>query len=99
MKIYAVLNGNNICTGISQLSGEVIQADMIEISSPDMSYMWKKYEGGVWSAETFEPVTTAPINDFDQLKLDNEQLKANSVDTNQMLSDFMDYVTPLLPQE
>lgn len=56
MKFYAQLNENKICTGISQLSGEVIQTNMIEISTHDNSYLWKKYENGVWSTGTFEPV-------------------------------------------
>lgn len=56
MKFYAQLNENSICIGISQLSGEVIQDDMIEISTNDDSYMWKKYENGVWSDGTFEPI-------------------------------------------
>ncbi|MCB2309046.1 hypothetical protein LGL08_20290 [Clostridium estertheticum] len=68
MKIYAVLNKNKICTGISQLSGEVIQADMIEITTTDMKYMWKKFENSVWSTGTFEPVSTAPIDEFTQYK-------------------------------
>lgn len=56
MKYYAQLNENKICTGISQLSGEVKQENMIEIPSADKSYLWKKFENGVWSEGTFEPV-------------------------------------------
>ncbi|MBC3901423.1 hypothetical protein GH811_17625 [Acetobacterium malicum] len=75
MKIYAQLNENKICTGISQLSGEVIQADMIEIPSADNSYLWKKYENGVWSTGTFEPQSTAPITEFEALKVENVALR------------------------
>lgn len=66
MKFYAQLNENNICIGISQLSGEVIQKNLIEITSNDSDYLWKKYENGNWSAGKFEPVpepvTPEPTN-------------------------------------
>lgn len=68
MKFYAQLNENKICIGISQLSGEVIQDNMIELPSFDSSYMWKKYDNSSWSTGTFEPVSTAPIDEFTQLK-------------------------------
>lgn len=64
MRYYAQLNENKICVGISQLSGEVIQDDMIEIPTADRSFLWKKHENGAWSAETFEstpePTGTEP---------------------------------------
>lgn len=72
MKFYATLNENKICTGISQLSGEVIQNDMVEITSADATYMWKKFELGTWSVGTFEPISTAPISEFEALKTDIE---------------------------
>lgn len=75
MKFYAQLNENNICIGISQLSGEVIQDNMIEIPAADNSYLWKKYENGVWSAGTFEPQSTAPITEFEALKAENVALR------------------------
>lgn len=66
MKFYAQLNENDICIGISQLSGEVIQTNMIEIPSNDSDYLWRKYENGKWSAGKFEPVpepvTPEPTN-------------------------------------
>lgn len=68
MKCYAQLNENNICIGVSQLSGEVIQGNMIELPSISMDYMWKKYENNQWSTEKFEPVSTAPIDDFISVK-------------------------------
>lgn len=71
MKYYAQLNENNICTGISQLSGEINQLNMVEIPSVDMSYMWKKYDSATgWSIETYEPQSTAPLAEFEQLKTD-----------------------------
>ena len=74
MKFYAQLNENNICIGISQLSGEVIQDNMIEIQSFDNDKLWRKYENKAWSAEKFEPQSTAPISEFEQLKAEQQVL-------------------------
>jgi len=74
MKFYAQLNENNICIGISQLSGEVIQDNMIEIQSFDNDKLWRKYENKAWSAEKFEPQSTAPISEFEQLKVEQQVL-------------------------
>ena len=74
MKFYAQLNENNICIGISQLSGEVIQDNMIEIQSFDNDKVWRKYENKTWSSEKFEPQSTAPISEFEQLKAEQQEL-------------------------
>lgn len=88
MNIYAQINENKICTGISQLSGEVLQDNMIEITSFSEDYMWKKYENGVWSSEKYEPNSTAPINDFENLKAENEQLK----ETQGLMQEALDFL-------
>ena len=69
MKFYAQLNENNICIGISQLTGEVIQSNMVEIPSFDNDKLWRKYENGAWSSEKFEPQSTAPISEFEALQV------------------------------
>ena len=74
MKFYAQLNENNICIGISQLSGEVKQENMIEIESLDNDLMWRKYEHSEWSTVKFEPESTAPITEFEALKSDYAEL-------------------------
>lgn len=73
---YAQLNENNICIGISQLSGEVTNSKMIIIESADTDKLWRKYEGGVWSIEKYEPVSTAPIDEFTQLKTNQALIQA-----------------------
>lgn len=66
MKFYAQLNENNICIGISQLSGEVTADNMIEIETASNDFLWRKYNNGVWSDEKFEPIpeptTPEPTN-------------------------------------
>lgn len=74
MNIYAVLNKNKICTGISQLSGEVLQDDMIEIPEFSNEYMWKKHIDGVWSEEKFEPSSTAPLDAFSNMQTQIENI-------------------------
>lgn len=85
MKIYAQLNENKICVGISQLSGEVIQENMIEITSVDSTLLWKKYENGAWSTGTFEPQSTAPITEFEQLKSQLQTVQSDNANLVTML--------------
>lgn len=46
--IYAQLNEENICIGISQLSGKVAAENMIELASYDTGILGKKYVDGKW---------------------------------------------------
>lgn len=91
MKFYAQLNENNICIGISQLSGEINQSNMVEIPSLDTSYMWKKYDSTAktWSTETYEPQTTAPLSEF-------QQLQSDQAATNQSIAELTIMMSTLL---
>ena len=46
--IYARLDSNNVCIGISQLSGEIQTENMLQIESYDVTILGKKYENGKW---------------------------------------------------
>ena len=49
---YAQINTDSkLCCGVSQLCGEKIQSDMIELESYDMSLMGKLWTG-TWNEET-----------------------------------------------
>ena len=48
MYCYAQLNEENICIGISQLSGKVAAENMIELASYDTGVLGKKYVDGKW---------------------------------------------------
>ena len=48
MYCYAQLNEENICIGISQLSGKVAAKNMIELASYDTGILGKKYVDGKW---------------------------------------------------
>ena len=47
---------------------------MIEIQSFDNDKLWRKYENEAWSVEKFEPQSTAPISEFEQLKVEQQVL-------------------------
>lgn len=69
MFVYAILNDNNICDGVSVLSGEVNQSNMIEIENNNLEYyIGRKYENGMWSAEKYETQTTSPLTDYEESK-------------------------------
>ncbi|NLD18510.1 MAG: hypothetical protein GX666_13180 [Tissierellia bacterium] len=68
MYFYAQLNEHNICTGVSQLSGEITANNMIPITEMNVDLLWRKYENGQWSEEKFEPISTAPITEFEETK-------------------------------
>ena len=53
---YAQINKENICVGISSLSGEVIDESLIEIENYDLSILGKKYNNGVWEEVPKEPI-------------------------------------------
>jgi hypothetical protein len=68
MYFYAQLDENNICIGISQLSGQVEASNMVPIDNLDIDKIWRKYENGQWSVEKYEPQTTAPLAEFEQMQ-------------------------------
>lgn len=68
MYFYAQLDENNICIGISQLSGQVEASNMVPIDNLDIDKIWRKYENGQWSAEKYEPQTTASLTDYELTK-------------------------------
>ena len=46
--IYAQLNDENICVGVSDLSGKVEADNMIPLESFDVNILGKKYNNGEW---------------------------------------------------
>lgn len=53
--LYAQLNENAICIGVSMLANRVTDAHMIEIDNLAEDFMWRKYKNGEWSEEKFLP--------------------------------------------
>ena len=67
MNYYAQINENNIVIGISQLSEETKNDELIKIESYDEDYLWRKYENGVWSIEKYAPPLIQPPDELDNL--------------------------------
>lgn len=70
---YAQLDEDNVCIGISDLSGEVNQPDMIRIDSYDMSLLRKKYnfDTGEWDDVPPKPEPEPkPLSEQQQAVLD-----------------------------
>lgn len=68
MYIYAQLDTNNFCCGLSNLSSECIADNMIRIDEYDMAYLGRRYdkESQAWLDEYLpepEPVQTVTLED------------------------------------
>lgn len=83
MFIYAELNNENVCTGIKTVHEEMKFDNHILIPEYDMSYLFKKYENGVWSEEQFLP-------DAGAIQLSRmEQLEKSQADQDELLMQLM----------
>ncbi len=60
---YAQINDDNICDGVSQLSGIVDKPYMIEMESYDMSVMGKMWTGSEWVENPNPPDPPEPSNE------------------------------------
>lgn len=65
--IYAQINEENICIGISQLSGIVNNPLLIPMTNFDSSIIGKKYNNGVWE-EVEQPEITPEPTQLDKLE-------------------------------
>lgn len=82
MYVYAQIDENSICVGISELSGKIINKTMIPINEYDMSILGKKYNKGVWEeVPQPEPQPT-------QLDIIQEQVYINN-ESNLILMEAM----------
>jgi hypothetical protein len=86
---YAQLNGNNICIGVSQLSKELIQDNMIKIEKFDNSIVGKKYAGGEWVDVVVEHTVPEPTEQEiinAQLLLTQQEIIAKQVSLDETLA-------------
>lgn len=76
MYLYAVLNENGVCVGLSSLAGEVLRADHIPIETMDEDLLYRKFEEGEWSKEKFVPDHAAiELSRMEKLEKENIDLK------------------------
>lgn len=63
MHIYAMLNEDNICIGVSQLAGAKNEPNMVKIEAADIDLIGRKYENGKWSTEKYHGEQSGPTYD------------------------------------
>lgn len=66
MFYYAQLNANNICVGISQLTGKIDAENMIPINSLDGDLIGKRYNNGAWEEVVQPEPIPQPLSSTDQ---------------------------------
>jgi len=80
MYLYAQLDAENVCMGVSQLSGEVELPNMIQLT--EAAYLaggliGRPYADGVWGeAETEEPTVGEEVDMHELMELQWVQLQA-----------------------
>lgn len=89
---FAMLNENKICICVATYFQPLKNPpeNLVGIEK-GLDVQWRKYENNQWSIEKFEPVSTAPLTEFEQLKTENESLKQNLQSVNADLQSFMDF--------
>lgn len=60
VKYYAQIDEQQLCIGVSQLSGEVVADDMVELDSYDISVLGKLWQGGKWVDNPHPPQPEPP---------------------------------------
>ena len=77
---YAQIDDNNICVGVSELSGEVYSEKMITLDSYDASVMGKKYNNGLWEDIEDDPEPTQLDRIENRLNLSYTEAQNQAVD-------------------
>lgn len=67
---YAQIDENNICVGISDLSGEVNAPDMIKIDNYNEALLGKKYNNSVWEEVPKPEPKPVPLTEQQQAVFD-----------------------------
>jgi hypothetical protein len=86
--IYAQIDENNICLGVSDLAGEKSEQNLVRIENLDSDLIGKKYVDGQWlqlaKAEIEEPITPEPTQ-LDRIEaainMKNNEISERAIDT------------------
>lgn len=94
---YAQINEKDYCIGVSSLSDEVLQDDMIYIENYDVSYIGRKYDrqNKKWTNEYLpKPEPQASVT-LDDIKSDTAPIKETTTLTADDALTIMEYQTIL----
>ena len=91
--IYAQLDDNNVCVGISQLSGEIQVENMLQIEHYDTTLLGKKYENGKWVEV---PPETMPIQEPTEEEIVQAELLLNQLLMQEQLNSIDDVNAQIL---
>lgn len=93
MFYYAQIDENNICIGVSQLSGEVNVPNMISVDSLDGRLMGKRYHNGGWEdipqAEPAEPEPTDQEIIQAEMLLNQHQIICKQTEIDMTLAELL----------
>lgn len=78
---YAQLNNKNICNGVSDLSGEIFDDNLVRLETYDLTVLGKHYNNGVWEeVPQPEPEPSQLDRIEEQLKLTYTEAQEQAVD-------------------
>ena len=91
---YAQINEENICVGVSQLSGEVDSPLLIPIANFDHLVIGKRYNNGVWEEIEQPEITPKPTeteNEFIQAEilLNQAEIIAKQKEQDEVLAELL----------
>lgn len=86
--IYAQIDKNNICLGVSDLAGEKSEPNLIRIENLNPDLIGKKFSDGHWlevpKSEMEETITSEPtqLDRIEQaINMKNEEISEKAIDT------------------
>ena len=97
MVIYALLNGENYCTGMSELTDRVENEYMIEVEAWNDSYLYRKYDKdkSEWTDEYMSVPDVPQKVTLESIKSDIAPIKETTTLTADDALTIMEYQTIL----
>lgn len=101
--VHAQLDANNVCTGYGDLTNIETAPNLVYLPDGwDEDLLWRKYEGGAWSAEKFEPSPPPyqkPVSEeIAELKAENAALNQQLAQTNADAVAFQEFIFANFPE-
>lgn len=97
MVIYALLNSENYCTGMSELTDRVENEYMVEVEAWSDSYLYRKYDKdkSEWTDEYMSVPDVPPKVTLESIKSDTTPIKETTTLTADDALTIMEYQTIL----